>query len=345
MKKLFVIIATLSLAGCAGTYKTTFDHAERVDPITVHVVPVVTKEEMDVQIVVADSSAATAQFGLIGAMVGSIIDSAVNKKNAIAAERLAEVVRELTGEYDLFAAASQSAVNVGNNDRWKILTIEDSVSTVGWDDAAKNAFDNSDAAAVVLLDYDYALTPAANQVRVNVDQRVYLRSAQTKKDGIRKPDSLRSFTYFSPQIDLVRRDYLDGEKEDIIQDVRENYGERMAARPEEKDDLEKALEKEIEELEASSTIPLPLAMRESWSPELLMLYLNESINHIAFMLRHDWEQATVPEDSAVRTEKSYMAVNVNGMLFNNKGEGVGRLDSNQIYRSQYGHMHSVPSSE
>ena len=80
MKRILMMLAILGMAGCAGNYKTTFDHDAAPEPITVHVVPVVTKEEMDVQILVADSSATSGQFGLIGGIVGAIIDSAVNTK-------------------------------------------------------------------------------------------------------------------------------------------------------------------------------------------------------------------------------------------------------------------------
>ena len=345
MNRIVILVAALSMAGCAGTYKPTFEHAERVEPISVHVIPVVTKEEMDVQIVVSDSSAVSGQYGLIGAMVGAVIDSAINRKNAIAAEVLAEVTRELTQEYDIIAAAKQSVEGVGGSERWRVLMIEDPVSTVGWDDIANNAFDAGEAEAVVVLDYDYALTPAANQVRVNVDQRVYLRSTEKKGGKNRKAESLRSFTYYSPQVTLVARPYNDGEKDEILELVREEYGERIAARPEEKDDLEKAMEKQLEEIQESDTIPLPRAMRESWTPELLAKYLDESTQHIAFMLRHDWETATVPEDQAIRTEDTYMTINANGMAFTDKGKDVGQLDANQVYRSQWGHMYSVPITE
>ncbi len=334
----------MSLAGCAGSYKPTFDHAERVEPISVHVAPVLSKEEMDVQIVVADSSAATAQFGMIGGLVGAVIDSAINKRNAIRAERLAEIVREMTVEYDLFSAASQSAA-VGDGERWIVVQADDAMTTVGFDDVANNAFSASESEAVVVLDFDYALTPAANQVRVNVDQRVYLRSTPKSNNKNRKPESLRSFTYYSPQVVLVQRAFEDGEKDRLVALLRENYAERIAARPEEREDLEKARDSEIEELMEAETIPLALSIRETWTPELLSGYLDQSVEHMRFMLRHDWETATVPEDPAARTEDDYFTINAYGQSFVTKGKDVGRLDGNEIYRSQYGHMHSLPVTE
>jgi len=39
----------LAASGCAGNYKTTFEHAERVEPIAVHVIPVMNVESSDAE--------------------------------------------------------------------------------------------------------------------------------------------------------------------------------------------------------------------------------------------------------------------------------------------------------
>lgn len=344
MHRLFLIFVILVLSGCAGNYKTTFNHAEAVGPIAVEVVPVVAKEELDVQIVVADSSAATAQYGLIGALVGAIIDSAVNKRNAIVAERRAEVIRRLTGEYDIVEAAHKTTLNIDDHERFDVVTVNRPTTSVGWDDLANNAFESGEADAVAVLDFDFALTPTANQVRVNVDQRIYLRSTEKKSDRNRKPESMRSFTYFSPAQAIVNRPFRDGEKEELLEFLRSDYKERLAAHPEEKDDLEKSMQAEIEDLEKAETIPENLALLETWTTEQLTRYLDQSITHIAFMLHHDWVSQTVPEQD-VRTEDQYPVVNANGMTLVDKGKDIGRLDENEIYRSQWGNIYSVPVAE
>lgn len=344
MKRIFVMAAILGLAGCAGNYKTTFDHDAAPEPITVHVVPVMTKEEMDVQIQVADSSATSAQFGLIGGLVGAIIDSAVNKRRAIEAERRAEVLRQITAEYDLINAAHQSTLRVGNHERWDILAIDDPTSTVGYDDIANDAFEAGDARAIAVLDFDYALTPSVNQVRVNVTQRIYDRQIEKKSGKNRKPLSTRIFTYYSPAQELVNRPYNDGEKEALTEALKSGYAERIAAHPDERDDLEKSMEAELKDLQESTTIPEPIAIRETWTSELLQTYLDQSINHVAFMIRHDWEAATVPEE-AERTEDTILVVNANGMTMQDKGKDIGRLDSNEVYRSQWGNIYSIPIIE
>jgi outer membrane lipoprotein SlyB len=344
MKRIFVLVAILGLAGCAGNYKTTFDHDAAPEPITVHVVPVVTKEEMDVQIQVADSSAASAQFGLIGGLVGAIIDSAVNKRRAIEAERRAEVLREISGDYSIIDAAHQSTLRVGNHERWEILTIEEPTSTAGFDDLANDAFEAGDARAIAVLDFDYALTPAINQVRVNVTQRIYDREMEKKSGKNRKPRSTRIFTYFSPAQELANRPYRDGEKEELIGLLKSGYEERIAAHPDEREDLEKSMEAELKDLEESTTIPEPIAILETWTPELLKGYLDQSIDHVAFMIRHDWEAATVPEE-AERTEDTITIVNANGLSMTDKGKDIGRLDANEVYRSQWGNIYSIPVIE
>lgn len=344
MKRLILLIAAFSAAGCAGTYKTTFDHEAAAEPINLHVVPVVPKEEMDVQIVVSDSSGATAQYGLIGGLVGAIIDSAVNKKRAIEAERKAEVLREANAEYDIFAAAHRTTLRVGDNALWDILAVEEPVSSAGWDDLANNAFESGGAEAVLVLVFDHALTPAANQVRIKVNQNVYLRSDPKKGTRNRKPKSSRSFTYLSPIEQLDFRPFEDGEKEKIVQTIRDDYAERMAAHPDEKDDLEKAMEKELEEISGSSVIPQTLAMREAWSSDLLARYLDQSIDHIAWMLRHDWETSSVPEE-AQRTADSFPITADTGMVYRDKGQNVGQIDANTIYRSQRGDMYSIPTAQ
>lgn len=344
MHRLFLVFSVLVLSGCAGNYKTTFNHAEAVGPLAVEIVPVVAKEELDVQIVVADSSAATAQYGLIGALVGAIIDSAVNKRNAIVAERRAEVIRRLTGEYDIVEAAHKTALNIDDHERFNIISVNSPTTSVGWDDLANNAFDSGEADAIAVLDFDFALTPTANQVRVNVDQRIYLRSTEKKSDRNRKPESMRSFTYFSPAQAIVDRPFKDGEKEELLEYLRSDYEERLAAHPEEKDDLEKAMQAEIEDLEKAETIPENLALLETWTTEQLTRYLDQSITHIAFMLHHDWASQTVPEQD-VRTEDQYPVVNANGMALVDKGKDIGRLDENEIYRSQWGNIYSVPVAE
>ncbi|MDH5620156.1 MAG: hypothetical protein OEZ11_16205 [Gammaproteobacteria bacterium] len=315
-----------------------------MEPITVDVVPVLAKEELDVQIVVADSSAATAQYGLIGALVGAVIDSAVNKRNAVVAERRAEVIRELTGEYDIVEAAHKATLRIGDHERFAVLAVSEPTTSVGWDDLANDAFESGTADVVVVLDFDFALTPTADQVRVNADQRVYFRSTAKKKDKNRKPASFRTFTYFSPVQTVVNRPFEDGEKEQLLDALQDDYEERMTAHPDEKDDLEKAMKAEIEDLQKADTIPEVLALRETWTTEQLSRYLDQSIDHIAFMLRHDWESASVPEES-VRTEDKFVVVNANGFAMQDKGKDIARLDENEIYRSQWGHMYSVPAPE
>ena len=74
MRILSLLSLLLLVTGCAS-YKPTFPTTEAAQTESLYVQPVLHQEEVAVQVVVADSSATTAQYGAIGALVGAIIDS------------------------------------------------------------------------------------------------------------------------------------------------------------------------------------------------------------------------------------------------------------------------------
>ncbi len=93
---------------------------------TINVYSLIPQDELDALYPVSDSSAATMQFGLVGALVGAAIDTSINKSNAeVAEENLAGIRNELIGlEFDkLFAEEIgkklHNQVNIG-----KVQTIK-----------------------------------------------------------------------------------------------------------------------------------------------------------------------------------------------------------------------------
>jgi len=340
MKNLVAAFALLALTGCAGNYKPTFQHAADAEPVTVYVAPVLNQEEMTVQIVTADSSAATAQYGLIGALVGSVIDSAVNNSRAKKAERRAEVLRDISADYDFIGTAKQTAINVGNHERWKILAIDDPISTDKAAAIAAELFDNSDADAIALLSANYALTPTMDQVRADIDQTIYLRADYTPGKRARA-DSSRTLSYFSPYHPLDYREFAAGEKAAMKDALQAEYDVMLTRQPDDADELKKTLDAEIKDLDEAETIPDHVAIRETWTAPLLRGYLTQSVDHLAYMLQIDWSTTVVPE-TAQRTKDQFKAVNHMGMALMDKGEEITRRDGNIIYRSQWGGLYSVP---
>ena len=341
MKQLLAVLATLSLVGCAGSYSTTFDRTADAEPVTVHVAPVLNQEEMAIQFVATDSSAATAQFGLIGALVGSVVDATINAANARKAERKAEFIREMTADYDFVQSAHQSALTIGQSDLWNILAVNEPIATEEGDAIAAEILAAGEADAVVLLNVEYALTPSLQQVRADLNQEVYLRNDFVER-GKARVSSRRAITYLSPLQTLDYRAFREGEKEELTEALKADYATLIESRPEEADDLQKALEKELEELEELEVIPDEVAIREGWTTELLTLYLDQSVRHLAEMVRLDWTARIVPEPEE-RGKDEFNVITQAGTGWTEKGFKIGELDDNTIYRSRWGSIYSVPS--
>ncbi len=341
MKRILTLLTTLSLAGCAGNYSTTFDRPADAEPVKVQVAPIMNQEEMSIQFVQSDTSGVGGQYGLIGALVSATIDAAVNASNARKAERKAETIREMTADYDLVFAAQQSALNIGQSELWTILAVNEPIATEEDDAIAAEMLASSEADAVVQLSIAYALTPSLQQLRADLEQEVYLRSEFVER-GKARAASRRLMTYLSPVQTLDYRPFREGEKQELLEALRADYAALIEARPEEADDLQKALEKELEELEDLEQIPDEVAIREGWSTASLTRYLDQSVNHLAEMVRLDWTARIVPEQED-RTKESFTIITQTGMGFAEKGRKIGQLDSNTIYRSQWGSIYSVPA--
>lgn len=100
-KFFFVVLAALLVSGCNVTpAKVVF--TEPPTNKTINVYSVIEQDELEALYPISDSSAATMQFGLVGALVGAAIDTSINKSNAeIAEENLKFIRNELIGlEFD-----------------------------------------------------------------------------------------------------------------------------------------------------------------------------------------------------------------------------------------------------
>ncbi|MGB5334660.1 MAG: hypothetical protein WBN07_03495 [Woeseiaceae bacterium] len=342
MKNLALLAALVALTGCAGNYKNTFEHPAGAEPVSLHVAPILNQEELSVQIVLADSSAATAQYGALGGLIGGIIDASINSKNARKAEIRAEILRELAADYDLVNAIEQTTLRIGNDERWKIVTVDKPVSTTKDRATAGEVMDRTEADAVVLLTASYAMTPALDQLRADIQQKVYLKA--DRKPG-KNPSSkkTRFFSYLSPKHPLNYRGFNDGEKESLMAELDARYDGLIAAQPDDTEKLEEERADAIKDLNEAEEIPEAIAIREAWSTQLLTNYLNQAVDHLTFMLQEDWRATAVPEE-AVRTASTFSYVNGStGALVADKGQEIGRRDDNIVYRTQWGNLVSVPA--
>ena len=335
-------MAVAMASGCVS-YKPSIPTTDDNQPQTLQVLPALYDEEIGVQIVVADSSAATAQYGALGGLIGAIVDSAINNSRAKKAERRAEVIRELTLDYSL-QNNFEAAIGVADSgQRWRVAGVSETTADTDINALVANAFDSTDVDLVVLLTGTYQMTPTVDQVTLVVRQTVYPRSLYKPGAKPKAAPTGRSFSYHSPIRELAYREYLDGEKEQVMQDIREEYEQSIAIEPDNADKLTKSMEKELEEIQESIEIPENIAIRETWPQVLVGGYLDQAVAHIQLMIEHDWNDP-VTDEWNVETQESFAYVAGGGMRITAKGQKVAELNEQTIYRLKHGDIVSVPTT-
>lgn len=341
MRALITLCIVLVLSGCA-TYKPTFPSSAGVESETLHVLPVLYQEEMAVQVIVADSSATSYQYGAIGALLGAIIDSAVNNSRAKKSERKAEVLRAATVDYAL-GENLQAAIAVepaGNG--WSVQTVDDITAETEIRDVVRSIFEESEVDTVMVLTATYQLTPSVDQVNVAINQQVFPRS----RSGPRQkpsPSSSRYISYLSPIHAIVYRPFDDGEKELIKAAIKREYEQSIATQAEDEDALRKALAKELQEIDEATEIPEDIAIAETWTPELLAAYLDEAKSHLRYMLTYDWNERVKPKMDNASLERFESVTQLGGRR-KQSGRNIGNIDNNTVYRTAAGSIFSVPTA-
>lgn len=339
MRSIYAMAAIILLSGCVS-YSPTFPAADVEGPETLQLVPILSQEEMAVQVVVADSSAVTAQYGLIGALVGSVMDAAMNNSRAKKAERKAEVLRAAAQDYDLIANLSEAIRPQAESTNWIIGGVGDVTAETDWSDNVERALAEGDADTAVLLSGTYQLVPTSDQISVVIDQRVYPKDKRGRS-GRYMASSSRRFTYHSPVHPLDLRPFGDGEKELLKSAISLEYEQAIATQMDEEDDLRRALERELEEIDEATNIPEDIAISETWTPELIARYLDEAQSHLSHLIAVDWNEVESPEMTSDVLE-DFWAVGVMGTRLRQKGLRLDTLDSNVLYRSRDGSLYSVP---
>ncbi len=341
MRVLVALYTILALSGCA-TYKPTFPSTEGIESESLHILPVLYQEEMAVQVIVADSSATSYQYGAIGALLGVIIDSAVNNSRAKKAERKAEVLRAATVDYDLIDNLNTAIAVEPAGNGWSVQSVANITAETEVRDIVRSVFAESDVDTVMVLTATYQLTPTVDQVNVSINQQVFPRS----RSGPRHkptPSSSRYLSYLSPVHAVVFRPFADGEKELIKGAIDREYEQSIATQAEDEDALKKALASELKEIDEATEIPEDIAIAETWTPELLSTYLDEAKIHLRFMLTYDWNERVKPKMDSASLER-FDAVTQLGGRSKQRGHNIGNIDNNTVYRTAAGSVFSVPTA-
>lgn len=339
MRILSTAAVVLLMTGCASQYKPTFPQTDSSEPVSVYVKPALYQEEVGVQVVVQDSSNATAQYGLIGALVGAAIDAAINNSRAKKSERKAEVVREATTGYDLTGHLESVLDFQQRGETWRVVSVSDTTVALDIRDQVKEVFAAEDVDRVLVMYASYEMVPDLTQVAVTLTQQLYTRPETSSRSP--KLLDARSFFYQSPQRELGYRDFLDGERDRIKADITEEYERSIAMQPDEEASLRKSLAAELKELDEAEQIPEAVAIAETWPGVLIEGYLNQAKAHLNYLVLHDWnDTANMPMDK--EGFDTFNVVNAIGYRANLKGQRIHQMDENAFYRGFDGTLYSVP---
>jgi hypothetical protein len=102
MKSLVFFALSLMVTGCAVARKENFDTSGLNSQASVKVISETANEEIVIEFVPSNGgAAASAQFGLIGALVGSAIDAGVNNSRAKSVEEKVQSFRAATSTLDM----------------------------------------------------------------------------------------------------------------------------------------------------------------------------------------------------------------------------------------------------
>lgn len=342
MRNRIIALAAVGLFSGCVSYKASIPVSEDNQSQSLQVLPALYDEEVGVQIVVADSSAATAQYGALGALIGSIVDSSINNSRAKKAERRAEVIREITADFSL-QDNLEAAIAIPDSGRtWRIEGVRETTADPDRQLIA-DIFDSTNADSVVVLTGAYQMTPTLDQVTLTVRQLVYPRSKYVAGKTPKAASTARAFMYQSPIRPLAYREYLRGEKETVVQSIRDEYEQAMQTEPDNADKLAKAMEKELEEIAESTVIPETIAIQETWPQILVGGYLKQAIPQVQLMIEHDWNDAVL-ETWNTETQISVSFVSGSGMRINSVGQKIAELNGQTIYRLRNGPIVSVPTN-
>jgi len=157
---LFCLSISLMLGGCASPTRIRTTAIGNPIPAPQGYVAL-RQQEIKTSINRQDSSAVSGQFGLIGSLVGSAIDASVNAKRSKEVESASTQLRNALLDYqpaDQLVAVIRAQFASTGPVNLTIRRVSDPEDPKRW---VKSA-----AQDTLLIDYDYALSPAYNAVKV-----------------------------------------------------------------------------------------------------------------------------------------------------------------------------------
>ncbi|AOS97079.1 hypothetical protein AUP74_01646 [Microbulbifer aggregans] len=224
VKKILFVVSVLLVTACSSTPYENFDSATVQGKGSMRLVSQVSQEEMVKEFVPSNSGgSAGAQFGLVGALVGSAIDASVNNSRAQDAEQMVEPFRNALLDLDVRSLVYHQLAENASRIDW----VSDVNPVMEQLEAGKKPEDyvlGVDEDLVLMVDTRYSLKPGTEVVEFVAMYALY------DKDAIRKAGKSKAKPIYSntatiqsyPHNASIRR-LTESEKEAERQSIEQRY--------------------------------------------------------------------------------------------------------------------------
>lgn len=179
----FIGALALLLGGCVSPNRIHTPEVTQASSVGVTGIVALRQQELRTTINAQHSDAIAGQFGLIGSLIGSAIDASVNAKRAKAAEASVGHLRDGLLNYaptDRFTAAlTQHAGQANGTPRSTFV-----VRQVGSPDDPRKWIEAAGTDKVLLIDFDYALTPNCDGVQLSALVTLHARKGGRPPKGM-----------------------------------------------------------------------------------------------------------------------------------------------------------------
>ena len=226
------MLLSLFTSGCAVHYKHDITEEVKSNTNKLNVAVIVHQEEISGQYIYQNSAGVSAQFGLLGGLVGSVIDAGINSSRAEDAEEAVKPYREAIIDFDYSHQLSNKIKNNLTQINW-VERLEYKELTVPTEFKAESLLNGEKDLLALVIEPSYSLTPHFS--RVHVSARITLvtnQNKKTKKKSKVKEIFVGKVQYQSPTLALrkngteidaqVLKDTLSEGSEILVQLIRMN---------------------------------------------------------------------------------------------------------------------------
>lgn len=327
-----LIICAALMTGCASVPPQKVPLALESNHLNkpIKVFSLVEQDEINAVVPIVNSSGATAQFGLIGLMIGGAIDASTNKSAANRAEKNLSPIRDHLIHFDFRAMIEkQLSQQLLNSD---VLNVSQVISIKSADEIQNHVRDGE---AYMLVSSNYTLSADFRVPFVN--SRVSLDANAPDKS---KPNILykNTLTFYGKQVPAVVKTQQDIDAK--ISELEENYNNlSVKERRKTKYDHKKSLKDARTPYNQDDKIAIAT---KTWAENNTYDLKNELSAGIAFVAT---QLTTDIKDTTAHTIYESQASTIQGYPSSRKSILVGETDSRIILRLTSSHNSGALCSE